>query len=96
MGYGHPGSSGQAQSGGINKTFGGGKGGTAASKKATNERKVGRGTLNNGLNYNIRKEAGDNAPVGQTGKIGSPPPLRGGPPKQAKVNVRKPTRKGSS
>jgi len=95
--YGHPGSSGLAQSGGRNTTFGGGKGGTAASRKSTTERKVGSTKLNNGLRANIRTESGDNARVKRTGSIGAPPPLMThSGTKISKVKVQKPARGGSS
>lgn len=95
--YGHPGSSGLAQSGGKNTTFGGGKGGTPESRKATAERKVSSGKLNNGLSYNIRTESGDNARVKRTGVIGHPPPLMThSGTKITKVHVRKPFRAGGN
>lgn len=72
------GGNGLAQSGGINHTFGGGKGGTPRSKKATNDKVEGSGRLNNGLHYSVRNPAGDQARVPQTGKIGSPPPVHPG------------------
>ena len=88
-----------AQSGGRNTTFGGGKGGTAESRKATKEPKVGSGRLNNGLAYNIRNEAGDNARVKQTGGIGHPPPVHPGGSagtKIKRVGIRKPFRAGGN
>lgn len=94
--FGHPGSSGLAQSGGINQTFGGGKGGTAASKKATHDGKRGTTRLNNGLDATIRNEPGDNARVKQTGLIGKPPPIRGGDStkRPTKIVIRRPVRGG--
>lgn len=85
-----------AQSGGINKTFGGGKGGTKSSKPVTQGRKVGSGTLNNGLNYNIRSDGGDDSMTPFSGRVGTTPPLRAGTKKEAKVTVRKPARGGSA
>lgn len=90
---------GLAQSGGINHTFGGGKGGTARSKKATHDPVEGSGRLNNGLHYNVRNPGGDDARVPQTGKIGSPPPIHPGgkgATKTVKVSVRKPQYGGGS
>ena len=93
--YGHPGSSGLAQSGGINKTFGGGKGGTAASRKSTTDRKIGSGRMNNGLQYNIRSMGGDKAMVGDTPTVGAPPPVTAqGAKAKPKVAIRPPVRKG--
>ena len=95
--YGHPGSSGQAQSGGINKTFGGGKGGTAQTKGTTQGRKIGSGRLNNGLGYNVRTEGGDKTMTGFKGTAGKTPPLSGGKSatKTKNVKVRQPNRGGS-
>lgn len=94
--YGHPGSSGQAQSGGINHTFGGGKGGTAASKKSTRNPVIGSTKLNNGLTATIRNEAGNNARVRQTGLIGMPPPITtGAADHKTRINVRKPHKGGA-
>jgi hypothetical protein len=85
-----------AQSGGINKTFGGGKGGLGSARNATTERKTGGGgELNNGLHYNIRSAGGDDALTsGKGGSIGKTPPLRGGGIKTSKVKVQKPARGG--
>lgn len=91
--YGHPGSSGLAQSGGINKTFGGGKG---PSSPVTQGRKVGSGRLNNGLNYNVRSDGGDDSMTPFSGRIGTPPPIRGNGEKKAKVAIRKPSRGGAA
>lgn len=96
---GYKGGKSPAQSGGRNTTFGGGKGGTAQSKKATKEPKIGKGRLNNGLQYNVRNPAGNGARVGQTGSIGAPPPVFPGDKhftKTKKVTVRKPGRAGSA
>lgn len=93
--YGHPGSSGLAQSGGINKTFGGGKGGTAASRKSTTSRVTTTGVLNNGVGYRVRTTGGDDQKTSLGARIGQPPPLRGSGPKDPKVKVHNPVRKGS-
>jgi hypothetical protein len=93
--YGHPGSSGQAQSGGRNTTFGGGKGGTAESRGVTQGRKIARGRLNNGLGYNVRTEGGSSTLKPESFHVGQPPPLRGGDStKTKKVTIRKPVRGG--
>lgn len=85
---------GLAQSGGINHTFGGGKGGTAQTKPVTQGRKVGSGRLNNGLNYNVRSDGGDDSMTPFKGKIGTTPPLRGKPAKTVPVTVRPPAYRG--
>lgn len=95
--YGHPGDAGLAQSGGINHTFGGGKGGTAQSKPVTRGRRLGGGTTNAGLQYNTRTEGGNNALVPKSFRVGGPPPLHAGGPttKTKKVKVQKPSRGGA-
>jgi hypothetical protein len=95
---GHPGSSGLAQSGGINHTFGGGKGGTAQSKPVTRGRKIGGGTTNAGLHYTTRTEGGNSTLVPKSFSVGGPPPLHGGSAvgKTKKVKVQKPFRGGST
>jgi len=93
--YGHPGSSGQAQSGGINHTFGGGKGGTKGTRRSTTDRKIGSGRLNNGLDYSVRSPGGDNAITPDNPRVGAPPPVvANGARAKAKVAVRPPIRKG--
>lgn len=96
---GHPGSSGLAQSGGRNTTFGGGKGGTPLSKGVTKDRKIGSGRLNNGLEYTTRSTGGNSTLVPKTFRVGPPPPLHpGGKGSTAtrKVKVQIPPRGGSS
>lgn len=92
------GGNGLAQSGGINHTFGGGKGGTAKLKADTTQRKIGGGTLNNGLKYTTRTEGGNASLSPETFRVGSPPPVQGGSPvsKLKKVSVRKPQTRGGS
>jgi hypothetical protein len=86
-----------AQSGGINHTFGGGKGGTAQSKPVTAGRKIGGGRTNAGLDYNVRTEGGSKTLVPGKFHVGTPPPLHGGDAasKTVKVKVQKPLRGGS-
>ncbi len=86
-----------AQSGGINKTFGGGKGGTALSKPVTKGRRIGTGKTNNGLDYNIRTEGGNATLVPARFKAGKTPPLSGGgaATKTVPVTIKKPFRQGS-
>lgn len=90
--YGHPGSSGFAQSGGVNQSFGGGKG---PNSPVTQGRRIGEGRLNNGLNYNVRSDGGDDAMTPFKGSAGSTPPQRGNPSSKAEVKVHKPSRGGS-
>lgn len=96
--YGHPGSSGLAQSGGRNTTFGGGKGGTATFKADTNQRRIGGGVNNAGLDYSVRTEGGGKSLKPASFHVGAPPPLRGGESatKTVKVKVRKPIRGGAA
>lgn len=86
-----------AQSGGINRTFGGGKGGTAQSKPVTKGRKIGSGKMNNGLNYNVRTEGGNATLVPAKFKAGKTPPLSGGSAgtKIHEIKVRPPFKQGS-
>lgn len=97
--YGHPGSSGFAQSGGRNTTFGGGKGGTAASRTSTSNKKEGTGSQNGVNRYTIRSESGDSAKTTLKGKVGGPPPVHAGGDGHATAIVRphqrKPFLKGS-
>lgn len=96
--YGHPGSSSQAQSGGINSSFGGGKGGTDQSRGVTQGRKIGTGRLNNGLNYNVRTEGGNKTLKPDSFKVGEPPPVHPGGSagtKIHKVKIMKPAHGGS-
>lgn len=90
---GHPGSSGFAQSGGINHTFGGGKGGSESLKADTAGKKIGSGKLNNGLTYTTRSDGGDKSLKSKSFRVGAPPPVHpGGKGATAtrKVSVRKP------
>lgn len=82
-----------AQSGGINHTFGGGKGGTKQSKVVTRGRIIGRTTWN-GLSVAIRSPFGNLTTRRSTGKAGAPPPVRGGGRKLKKVHVNPPVRGG--
>lgn len=93
----HPGSSGLAQSGGINHSFGGGKGGTKNSKGVTAGRKIGGGTNIAGLRYTTRTEGGNNTLVRKGYSVGAPPPLN--PPgdiQNAKVRIHRPSRGGAA
>lgn len=86
-----------AQSGGINHTFGGGKGGTALSRGTTAGRKIGGGRNNAGLEYAVRSEGGDKTLKSKTFHVGMPPPITtdGAEVKTKKISVRKPGRAGS-
>lgn len=53
-----------AQSGGINRTFGGGKGGTPATKAATRDKVLAKGKNARGQTVTVREAGGDNALVG--------------------------------
>lgn len=92
------GGNGLAQSGGINHTFGGGKGGTEQSRGVTSERKLGSGRLNNGLDYTVRSTGGNATLKPKSFHVGMPPPIHTGgvETKTKKVTIRKPVRKGSS
>lgn len=96
---GHPGSSGLAQSGGRNTTFGGGKGGTKLTKGVTQGRKIGKGVLNSGLDYTVRTEGGDKTLTSQGFHVGAPPPVHPGGKGATgihKVKVQKPVTGGGS
>jgi hypothetical protein len=56
-----------AQSGGINHTFGGGKGGTKQTKTATRDKVLAKGKNARGLTVTVREAGGDNALVGGRG-----------------------------
>jgi hypothetical protein len=84
-----------AQSGGINHTFGGGKGGTSQSKGVTQGRKIGKGKLNNGLNYNVRTEGGSSTLKSASFHVGPPPPVHAGQAPTTKVKIQKPIRGGA-
>ena len=84
-----------AQSGGINHTFGGGKGGTALSNGVTRGRRIASGRLNNGLNYNVRSEGGKLTLRSAKFHVGSPPPVRTGGIKTSRIRIRKSFTAGS-
>lgn len=92
------GGNGLAQSGGINRTFGGGKGGQAKLKADTAGRKIGTGRMANGLTYAVRVLGGNFSRAPFKGTVGSPPPLRGGPAttRIKRVTVRGPHIRGGS
>src|SRR5215213_5901994 len=94
--YGHPGSSGLAQSGGKNSTFGGGKGGTKESRTSTNDRRIGKLTVN-GLSASVRTVTGSKAMTAFFKRVGKPPPMRGGGmTNTVQPTIRRPVRRGSS
>lgn len=93
------GGNGFAQSGGKNSTFGGGKGGTRETKQVTQGKKIGKGTLNNGLKYNVRTEGGSATLLPETFRVGAPPPVHPGgdhATKTRKVTIKKPQTRGGS
>jgi hypothetical protein len=93
------GSSKQAQSGGKNTTFGGGKGGTPLSKQVTKGAVRGKGVNGVGLDYNIRSTGGDATLQPQTFRAGATPPQHTGglqKPVQSLRKQRPPYRAGSS
>ena len=67
-----------AQSGGINHTFGGGKGGTKLSKNVTKGGSEGHGRNGVGLDYTIRSSGGDKTVAPWHGRVGGTPPLTTG------------------
>lgn len=86
-----------AQSGGINHTFGGGKGGTELSRGTTAGRKIGGGRNNAGLDYAIRSAGGDKTLKPATFHVGTPPPVVTEASKhKTRINVRKPGKAGSA
>jgi hypothetical protein len=93
------GSSKQAQSGGRDTSFGGGKGGTKLTKGVTAGNKRGQGVDGAGLTYNIRNAGGDKTLQSQVGKVGGTPPQTTGglqKPVQSLRRIRPPVRGGSS
>jgi hypothetical protein len=83
------GSSRQAQSGGKNTTFGGGKGGTKLTKQVTKGAKRGTGRNGVDLEYNIRSAGGDATLMPQSFRVGGSPPLRSGKPQAPIQSLRK-------
>jgi hypothetical protein len=93
------GSSKQAQSGGRNTTFGGGKGGTPLSKNVTKGAKIGSGVNGAGLDYTIRTQGGQNTLASASFRVGGTPPQTTGglqKPIQSLRRILKPPRGGSS
>lgn len=92
------GSSKQAQSGGRNTTFGGGKGGTKLTKNVTKGATRGSGVNSAGLTYNIRSSMGDKTLDPASFKVGGTPPQTTGGLQQPIQNLRKirPPVKGGS
>jgi hypothetical protein len=92
-------SSGLAQSGGKNTTFGTSGGGTKQTKGVTAGASEGTGTNGAGLQYTIRSSGGDKTTTPWKGTVGgTPPQMSGGlqPPIQSLRKIRPPTRGGSS
>jgi hypothetical protein len=93
------GSSKQAQSGGRNTTFGGGKGGTKLTKNVTKGGTRGRGRNSAGLDYNIRSSGGDATLDPASFRVGGTPPQTSGglqKPIQSLRKVRGQPKAGSS
>lgn len=93
------GSSRQAQSGGKNTTFGGGKGGTKLTRDVTKGGARGRGVNGAGLDYTIRSSMGDKTLASSKETVGGSPPLTSGglqKPIQSMRRVRPAPRAGSS
>lgn len=66
---------GLAQSGGRNRTFGGGKGGTPLTQGTSAGKSEGATHLGNGTSATIRAAAGDASPRKLKGRAGAPPPV---------------------
>jgi hypothetical protein len=71
-------SSKQAQSGGRNTTFGGGKGGTKLSRDVTKGGSRGKNVNGAGLSYTIRSTGGDKTLESQSFRVGGTPPQTAG------------------
>lgn len=93
--YGPKGGVSQAQSGGRDHTFSGGKGGGGVwGHGATAGRKIGN-ALRNGLRVAIRTETGNQTLRPMKGRAGNPPPVRGNTGGALrKIKIQKPVRGG--